>query len=56
MNHKEFFEGVRALLVDKDKNPKWQYNHVNEVKPEDIDFFFKREEKINLDIKEAKIE
>jgi len=27
----DFFEGVRALLVDKDKRPKWQYGRISEV-------------------------
>ena len=31
VNHTEFFEGVRALLVDKDKSPKWKHSNVNEI-------------------------
>ena len=50
MYHGEFFEGVRALLVDKDKNPKWTHSHVKEIKKEEIDFFFNRPEELNLDI------
>ena len=53
MHHTEFFEGVRALLVDKDKNPKWLHKHVSEVKKEEVEFFFDRKEKVNLDIKLA---
>lgn len=53
MNHREFFEGVRALLIDKDKNPKWSHKHVKEVKKEDVDFFFNRKETLNLDISKA---
>ncbi|MEP4892316.1 MAG: enoyl-CoA hydratase/isomerase family protein [Aliiglaciecola sp.] len=30
----EFVEGVRALLIDKDKSPRWQYDSVRAVPPE----------------------
>lgn len=36
----EFSEGVRALLVDKDKAPKWQCKSVSEVRAETMDWFF----------------
>ncbi|KAK7198475.1 3-hydroxyisobutyryl-coenzyme A hydrolase [Novymonas esmeraldas] len=36
----EFREGVRALLVDKDKKPKWRPSTVEEVTPEAIDSYF----------------
>jgi enoyl-CoA hydratase/carnithine racemase len=31
MEHTEFFEGVRALLVDKDKSPKWRHKTILDV-------------------------
>ncbi len=36
----EFSEGVRALLVDKDKKPKWRYQTVNEIPEALVDWFF----------------
>ncbi|NMP33435.1 enoyl-CoA hydratase/isomerase family protein [Thalassotalea sp. M1531] len=36
----EFFEGVRALLIDKDNNPSWKYSSIAEVDEEVIDWFF----------------
>ena len=35
VRHPEFAEGVRALLIDKDKNPRWQYAAVRDV-PEQL--------------------
>ncbi|MGB0867032.1 MAG: enoyl-CoA hydratase/isomerase family protein, partial [Granulosicoccaceae bacterium] len=29
--HNEFFEGVRALLVDKDSSPNWRFSSVASV-------------------------
>lgn len=40
VRHPEFAEGVRALLIDKDRNPQWQYNSSREVPAEQLDAFF----------------
>jgi enoyl-CoA hydratase/carnithine racemase len=50
LEHTEFYEGVRALLVDKDNSPNWKYSHVKQVKPADISFFFDREEQLDLNL------
>lgn len=36
----EFFEGVRAMLIDKDNKPKWNPATLAEVKDEDIQAYF----------------
>ena len=38
--HGEFPEGVRALLVDKDKSPKWNPATLESVTPEMVEAFF----------------
>jgi enoyl-CoA hydratase/carnithine racemase len=34
--HPDFHEGVRAMVVDKDRQPKWQPARIEDVKPEEI--------------------
>lgn len=36
----EFKEGIRALIIDKDRSPKWKPESLNAVKIEDINQFF----------------
>ena len=36
----EFSEGVRALLVDKDKRPQWRYTDINDIDNKVVDWFF----------------
>lgn len=35
-----FQEGVRALLIDKDRNPDWRYQRIEEVDINDIYRYF----------------
>ena len=45
--HTEFSEGVRALLVDKDKQPKWKYPDVKNVDKKEVDWFFSAIDSLN---------
>jgi enoyl-CoA hydratase len=36
----EFYEGVRAVVVDKDQAPRWQPPTLEAVRPEEIDAYF----------------
>jgi enoyl-CoA hydratase/carnithine racemase len=40
VRHPEFAEGVRALLIDKDRNPRWAYPSSREVPEDVLDSFF----------------
>lgn len=40
MERHDFFEGVRALIIDKDRNPKWSPASVEKVSDKDIQKYF----------------
>ena len=40
IRYPEFAEGVRALLIDKDKSPKWQFKHFSEIPCKLLESFF----------------
>jgi 3-hydroxyisobutyryl-CoA hydrolase len=45
----DFFEGLRALLIDKDRNPQWSAASLSEVTDEQVDEFFQpRDDDLNL--------
>ena len=36
----DFYEGVRAVIIDKDQKPVWSPARIDEVKPQDIAAYF----------------
>lgn len=40
VRYPEFAEGVRALLIDKDRNPQWQFSAIDKVSTDLLDAFF----------------
>lgn len=38
--HGDTMEGIRALLIDKDRNPRWRHRTVEEVGREEVEAFF----------------
>lgn len=40
VSHPDFAEGIRALLIDKDRNPKWQYKDETHIASSVIDKLF----------------
>jgi hypothetical protein len=50
MSGEQFFEGVRAKLIQKDGNPKWHHKTVHDVKQSEVNHYFERDVSLNLDI------
>ena len=45
MEGQDFYEGVRALLIDKDKTPKWQHAALSDVTASNVDVYFSEAER-----------
>jgi len=40
MSDHDFYEGVRALIIEKDNNPNWNPNDISKISKEDVERFF----------------
>jgi len=40
LDHSDFFEGIRALLIDKDRKPRWDPARLEDVTAQHVDQFF----------------
>ena len=46
----DFYEGVRAIIIDKDKSPRWQPAGLDEVSAADVDAYFAGLGALELDL------
>ena len=47
--HTEMYEGIRALLIDKDRKPKWTYKTFREVPVKVVEQMFVSNEQVDWD-------
>lgn len=45
MEHPDFYEGVRALIIEKDNKPQWAPKELKQISNEQIMNFFKPTQK-----------
>ena len=50
MENGEFQEGIRSILIDKDRNPKWKHNRIKDVTPNEVKQLFESKESLNFDL------
>ena len=51
MEGNDFFEGVRALLIDKDNSPKWEYKSIDDVNVDEVvEKYFNRKDENAADL------
>lgn len=43
MEHHDFYEGVRSVLIDKDRHPNYRYKHLLDVTDDLVESFFMRD-------------
>ncbi|ASB89039.1 enoyl-CoA hydratase/isomerase family protein [Bacillus sonorensis] len=46
LRHKDFFEGVRSVLIDRDQSPNYEYQHVSDVTDDEVNQFFQPSENV----------
>lgn len=50
LDNPDFVEGVRAMLIDKDKAPRWQHESVSDVSESEVDRYFEPHESGDLEL------
>ncbi len=48
LRHKDFFEGVRSVLIERDQSPNYEYQHVSDVTDNVVNKIFQPTESIQL--------
>uniref|UniRef100_A0A914MIM1 3-hydroxyisobutyryl-CoA hydrolase, mitochondrial n=1 Tax=Meloidogyne incognita TaxID=6306 RepID=A0A914MIM1_MELIC len=46
----DFHEGCRAILIDKDKNPKWQPSTLKEVSESKVEYYFSKFDEVEKEL------